>query len=241
MKIFRSGLLALILAATLSLSACGQSPESGGQSADGGSSGAETTAEQTSPPSGGETTGGMGGMNGMNDMKRSEMDMGSKEMARGMLEENGEYSDRRFIDMMVPHHVGAVEMAEVGLENAEHPEIRNLSENIIADQESEIEEMRGIKQAEFGTRDVPMQMSSGDMQGMGVMQDPGQLADEEPFDLAFIEGMTPHHESAIAMAEVALDESSNPEIRNLARNIVESQEREIEQMQSWREEWYPES
>jgi cytochrome c5 len=36
-----------------------------------------------------------------------------------MLMENGEYSDERFIDAMVPHHQGAIEMAQVALENAE--------------------------------------------------------------------------------------------------------------------------
>jgi Domain of unknown function (DUF305) len=43
-----------------------------------------------------------------------------------MLMENGEYSDERFIDAMVPHHQGAIEMAQVALEDAEHPEILAL-------------------------------------------------------------------------------------------------------------------
>jgi uncharacterized protein (DUF305 family) len=52
--------------------------------------------------------------------------------------------------------------------------------------------------------------------------------------------MIPHHQSAIVMAQVALEESENPEIKELARNIVSAQKREIEQMQEWRREWYPE-
>ena len=42
------------------------------------------------------------------------------------------------------------------------------------------------------------------------------------------------------MAQVVLEESENPEIREIAGAIVEAQEREIEQMTSWRDEWYPE-
>lgn len=238
MKIFRSGLL--VLAASLSLAACDQAPESGnsgGQETDGEESVVEPT-EKTAPRTGGGV-GDMGGMNGMGDMGNGGMDMGSEEMARGMLEEDGEYSDENFIDMMVPHHVGAVEEAEVALENAEHEELRGLAENIIVGQEAEIEEMRGIKETEYGTREVPMQMSPEEMGMMGMMEDPESLADEEQFDRAFMDMMIPHHQSAIAMAQVALDESENPEIRELARGIAESQEREIEQMRSWQEEWYP--
>ncbi len=65
-------------------------------------------------------------------------------------------------------------------------------------------------------------------------------ANEEPFDKAFIDNMIPHHESAIEMAHVVLEESENPEIREIAGAIVDAQEREIEQMTSWRAEWYPE-
>ena len=85
-----------------------------------------------------------------------------------------------------------------------------------------------------------MNMDSGQMEEMGMTADPQTLAEEEPFDRAFIDGMIPHHESAIQMAGVALEESDNPRVEDLARNIVEAQEREISQMRAWRENWYPE-
>ena len=168
------------------------------------------------------------------------MEHGSGGAASRRLMENGEYSDRRFIDEMVPHHQGAVEMAEVALENAEHEEVEQLSENIISSQRSEIEELKEIKQEEFGTSEVPMQMDEGQMEGMGMMTDPQSLADEEPFDRAFIEAMTPHHRSAVEMAEVAREESDNPRIRALSGDIIGAQERELSRMQAWRESWYPE-
>ena len=101
--------------------------------------------------------------------------------------------------------------------------------------------MRDIKEEEYGTREVPMQMSSEEMGMMGMMEDPEALADEDTFDRAFMNNMIPHHESAIAMAEVALDESENPEIRELSEGIIDSQQSEIEQMQGWLDEWYPRS
>jgi uncharacterized protein (DUF305 family) len=191
---------------------------------------------------GGQQGSGSGGMAGMDhsQMDHGSMGMGSKGMARQMVMENGKYSDRRFIDAMIPHHQGAIAMAEVALENAEHEEIIQLSRNIISSQQAEIEELKSIKQEEFGTSNVPMEMSQEQMRGMGMMMGPQQLANQKPFDAAFIDAMIPHHQSAIYMAQVASEKSKIPEIKELAQNIMSAQKREIEQMKRWREQWYQE-
>jgi uncharacterized protein (DUF305 family) len=85
-----------------------------------------------------------------------------------------------------------------------------------------------------------MDMGPDQMEGMGMTADPRFLAEEEPFDRAFIGAMIPHHRSAIQMVNVALEKSDNPRIEKLAGEIVEVQEREIPQMQTWRDNWYPE-
>jgi len=54
-----------------------------------------------------------------------------------------------------------------------------------------------------------------------------------------MDAMIPHHQSAIEMAQVALEKSDNPKIKELAENIISAQQREIEQMREWRMEWYP--
>ena len=131
-------------------------------------------------------------------------------------------------------------MARVALANAEHPEIRQLAENIISSQQAEIEELRSIKEEQFDNQVIPTEMSFEEMQMMDTMEDPGELEKEEPLDRAFIDAMIPHHESAIEMVEIANDETSNPQIKDLARRVIEAQEAEIEQMTTWREEWYPE-
>ncbi len=85
----------------------------------------------------------------------------------------------------------------------------------------------------------PIGMSAQEMQMMG-MTDPDELANMDPFDKTFIDAMIPHHRSAIEMAQVASEKSENPEIKELAENIVIGQQREIAQMVQWREAWYPE-
>lgn len=54
----------------------------------------------------------------------------------------------------------------------------------------------------------------------------------------FLEQMVPHHESAVAMAELALERTARPEIRRLAGRITAAQEGEIAVMQSWHESWF---
>jgi uncharacterized protein (DUF305 family) len=211
--------LALLLAVAFLLAACGGAG-----------------SDQQGDDSGG---GGHGQMD-HGQMGHGSMGMGSGGMARQMVMENGEYSDRRFIDAMVPHHQGAIAMAEVALKNAQHEEIIQLSRNIISSQQAEIEELKSIKQEEFGTSNVPMEMNQEQMRSMSMMMDPQQLANKEPFDKAFIDAMIPHHQSAIYMAQVASEKSKIPEIKELAQNIVSAQKREIEQMRRSREQWYPE-
>src|SRR3989338_4816450 len=57
-------------------------------------------------------------------------------------------------------------------------------------------------------------------------------------DQHFIEQMIPHHEDAITMAEIALEKSQRPEIRNLAQDIVRTQSEEIKQMKQWYKDWF---
>ncbi len=80
---------------------------------------------------------------------------------------------------------------------------------------------------------MPMDMTSTPMDDGGMAMGSG------PFDAQFIDGMTEHHTGAIAMAEQALTESERPEIKELAQNIISSQQQEVEQMTTWREQWYP--
>src|SRR5215210_2089356 len=81
-------------------------------------------------------------------------------------------------------------------------------------------------------------MNGGNMMGGQMM---GFFDEEEPFDLQFIDQMIPHHQGALMSSEHMISNSKRPELRQLYENIQKSQSEQIEQMQEWRKEWYPDA
>jgi uncharacterized protein (DUF305 family) len=157
--------------------------------------------------------------------------------------------DQLFIDMMVPHHQGAVEMALVAQARAEHQEIKDMAQAILRGQSAEIDQMRAWRLAWYGSGETPVlsvmpmfHEMNGQvmvMPAMNMAQDVERLrAAPEPFDRAFIDEMIPHHQSAIDAAQIAQRQAIHPEIRDLAAAIIADQQREIDQMRTWRLAWY---
>jgi uncharacterized protein (DUF305 family) len=153
--------------------------------------------------------------------------------------------DEHFIEQMIPHHEGAIDMAKLALTKATRPEIKTLAGEIIEAQNKEIVDMQSWYKSWF-SKDVSKasvgMMGGGMMQGsgmhMGGKEDMTILEKAVDFDKAFIEGMIPHHQLAIMMAQMLKSGTSRPEMLTLANNIIESQSKEIKQMQDWYKNWY---
>lgn len=60
----------------------------------------------------------------------------------------------------------------------------------------------------------------------------------QPFDLQFLDTMAMHHEGAVEMAKMVENRTQNAELKKFAAQIIADQNKEIEQMKSWREKWY---
>lgn len=150
----------------------------------------------------------------------------------------GNATDAAFVTDMTAHHRGAIEMAELAQKKAEHANVRKLADDIIKAQKSEIsvmsrigEDMHAMGMHEGGH----MGMSRSDM---GMDMDMPMLRNAKPFDKAFIDMMIPHHRGAIAMAKELLKKGKQSALRNMARDIISAQSKEIAQMRQWRKAWY---
>ena len=61
---------------------------------------------------------------------------------------------------------------------------------------------------------------------------------DAPYDLQFIDTMSMHHQHGIDMAKLAVSKATNTQLRELARKMASSQQKDITQMRTWRNKWY---
>jgi uncharacterized protein (DUF305 family) len=148
--------------------------------------------------------------------------------------------DLRFIDAMVAHHQGAVDMAMLADSNALHPELKEFARRIVADQTEEIGLMKQWRDQWFP--DSPQVPNAMSMPGMaasmkGVSADRLRALHGADFDWAFVEMMVAHHEGGITMAKDALAKAEHLEIKQLAQKVIDIQGPEIEMMHRWKPDW----
>lgn len=149
-------------------------------------------------------------------------------------------ADVTFAQQMIPHHEQAVEMAEMAEGRADSEEVLSLADDIEAAQGPEIATLQGW--LETWGEEVPasgmehddMGHDSGD--AMPGMMDEEQMSDlmaasGADWDQMFLEMMIEHHEGAIEMAELEVDQGKNPDAVALAEEIISDQQAEITQMQ----------
>ena len=85
-------------------------------------------------------------------------------------------------------------------------------------------------------------VSAGLLAGCGGDDDPtleGSTGnkDHNAADVAFAQGMIPHHEQAIEMANMALAQAQGGAVKDLAGRIKQAQQPEIDQMKGWLTSW----
>ncbi|WP_414755775.1 DUF305 domain-containing protein [Anabaena sp. CCY 9910] len=153
----------------------------------------------------------------------------------------------RFIDAMIMHHQGAVDMAKEAQQKSKRTEIKQLGTDIIKAQNQEIAQMKQWRTAWYpkaGDQPMAYDAKMGHMMAMSPQQQQAMMMSmdlgttDAEFDLRFINAMIPHHEGAVVMAQDALQKSQRSEIQKLAQAIIKAQKGEIQQMEQWRKAWY---
>jgi uncharacterized protein (DUF305 family) len=143
-------------------------------------------------------------------------------------------ADVGFAQQMIPHHQQAVEMSDMLLAKPGiDPRVADLANQIKAEQGPEIQLMQGWLD-QWKVPPMPA-MSGHDMHGMSGMmsdQDMAALTAAQGSDASklFLSQMISHHQGAITMAQKEIETGQYPPATQLARSIVETQQREIDTM-----------
>jgi uncharacterized protein (DUF305 family) len=154
----------------------------------------------------------------------------------------GSTYDLRWLDGMVQHHTGALRMSEFVFDIGV-PGVGALAKDIWRDQAQEIKAMGQWRRTWYPEAPVyPVALKpGGDPNAMAdlIRMSPAQIQAMQMMASTptrqnrvtwFLEGMLQHHGGALIMAHDALNKSSNPTIRRLARDIIVAQRREIIQL-----------
>lgn len=140
-------------------------------------------------------------------------------------------ADVMFMSMMIVHHDQAIEMAELAPNRTENRDVLRLAQNISEAQRGENRQMAewlrqlGYERPEDGHR----------MAGMASDAEMAQLRNSsgESFDRLFARLMIAHHRGGIQMAQSFSERGRNPELIEMERQMIVTQQREIGLMQEW--------
>jgi uncharacterized protein (DUF305 family) len=164
--------------------------------------------------------------------------MGSASM-KALENASGKTFDIYWMSQMIEHHKGALEMANSVLKEGKDARVKKAAQTVISDQSKEIKQLKGWLKSWYNTVPNAKQtaLMRADMQpmlegAMGSMDGMNTDADKR-----FLEGMIPHHQSAVEMGWLALKKAARPELRTFARKVVDVQSKEIKQYQSWLKGW----
>ncbi len=154
---------------------------------------------------------------------------GSDDEGEHSIAVTGNPTDRAFVAGMVPHHETAIDMATVAQDRGDSQFVSSLADDIVRTQSDEIQTMRetDAQLAAAGVKTGDLGLSES---AMGMHGDMSALEHAESFDEMFMEMMVPHHQGAIRMARIEVQRGENPELTQLAEQIIDAQSREIAEM-----------
>jgi uncharacterized protein (DUF305 family) len=155
--------------------------------------------------------------------------------------------DLRFVDSMIPHHQGALVMAQEVIQKSKRPELVKFAQEIIREQQKEIAQMQQWRKQWYPKASATPMMWHSEMNHQmamtaeykqSMMMSMSLGAADAGFDRRFLDAMIPHHQGAVTMAKDSLKKSNRSQLQKLAQNILISQQSEIDRMTQWRQKWY---
>lgn len=139
--------------------------------------------------------------------------------------------DLTFIDEMIEHHKGGVEMAKIGEVKGYRKIIREMSSKMIKDQMNEIKKLRNWRN-EWYPNAKPYNSHNVGMRTEELAKRSGNH-----FDVSFLDSMNMHHMGAIFLGSEGQRRGKRRELIQLAKKIASMQYKELNMMREMREEW----
>ena len=157
----------------------------------------------------------------------------------------GDQFDKAYLTDMIAHHQGALNMASQARELSTKAEIRTLADAILSSQESEVQQMMDWQQKwNYSATDSSNPHASHMMESSGSMGDDMANMEAklnglsgEAYDKEFLKQMILHHQQAVDMSKYADTNAKHQEVKDLARAVITTQEKEIADMKSWQQKW----
>lgn len=168
-----------------------------------------------------------------NDYTRA-MSRMNDEMLIGMVYND---PDTAFAKSMLGHHRGTVDMAQIQLKYGTDAEMRALAEDIIDNQQLKIDTMRRwLASHPDAAKPKPnteamQQAYADDIEDMYEDMEKGITASVA--DIAFARSMLSLHVGAVDMALIQLKYGTDEEMRDLALQIIDAQQRRIQTTENW--------
>lgn len=188
---------------------------------------ADTLATKTDAPAGqdsmAQSATGKGGdlMSSMNEMMAR---MQSKQLS-------GDF-DADFANMMIEHHQGGIDMAQIELASGKDENMRNKAQEISAKQQKEIQELRNF----IGNyKNSGMKHGEGELQrSMSEMKRKMQsMSMTNNIDKDFATMMRSHHQDGIAMSKLQLQHGMSDELKKMAQKGIDEQQKDIRDFDAW--------
>jgi uncharacterized protein (DUF305 family) len=143
--------------------------------------------------------------------------------------------DFDFMAQMIPHHMGAIEMAKYEISHGKNEEMIHLAKSILAEQTSDIQTMKLLtSQLPDNAQKADKSFDKAMLQSMTVMMENMPPNDKlTDTDKGFAMVMIPHHQAAIGMAVALIQHSTNKQVITFAKQLISTEQIEIEQMSNF--------
>ena len=172
------------------------------------------------------------------------VEISNKNICRGYL------TDKEYLDHMIPHHQVAVDISVMLQKNTKNPKMQEILRKLLWTQNYEIDVMKyyqnNLPNNDMSIDDIQMnrtyRITRGDLTKPNEIYLTNTYCDPHFFepekhmehmkhmkltDKMYIEHMIPHHQVAVDMSKVLLQNTNNDFMIYLANRIIKSQQDEI--------------